>query len=349
MTAKRVIIADTDEEYIVSIQHKFIEEFFGKIDLEIITDKQYFEELFKMPQSVDILIITDELYDNSILKHRIGKVFVLTEKKDVNNLSSEEYYIFKYSNIREIFGKIISASEEVLKAIGNSNKKTEIILVDSANGGAGKTTVALGVCVNLAKSYKNILYINAAGINTFQYILGQSKMIDDRECSFFLDEQSISYKNVEDIIQKDEFDYVLPFSKPLVSLGINSCIYSKIVQVIKDSGKYDVIIIDADNGFDENKVNMMGEADKVIMVLNQDLNSVMATEIMMKSINDIDSDRYIFVCNNFDENKDNAIKDHLRVSSKVENYIGYINDYDRKKCSGIAQETAIKKLSYLII
>ena len=94
---------------------------------------------------------------------------------------------------------------------------------------------------------------------------------------------------------------------------------------------------------------MMGVADKVIMVLNQDLNSVMATEIMMKSINDIDSDRYIFVCNNFDENKDNAIKDHLRVSSKVENYIGYINDYDRKKCSGIAQETAIKKLSYLII
>lgn len=349
MATKRIIIADTDEEYIVSIQHKFIEEFFGKIDLEIITDRQYFEELFMMPQSAEILVIAEELYSNSILKHRIGKVFVLTEKEGLNNPNDEECYIFKYSNIREIFGKIISKSEGVLKEIGNSNKKTKIILVDSANGGAGKTTVALGVCVNLARSYKNILYINTVGINTFQYILGQNKTIDDRDCSIFFDERSISYENIEHVVQKDEFDYLLPFSKPLVSLGINSCIYSKIVQVIKDSGKYDAIIIDADNGFDENKVNMMGLADKVIMVLNQNLNSVMATEIMMKSVNDINSDRYIFVCNNFDENRDNAIKEHLMIDSKVENYIGHITDYDRKKCSGIAQEVAIKKISYLII
>lgn len=349
MATKRIIIADTDEEYIVSIQHKFIEEFFGKIDLEIITDRQYFKELFMKPQSADILIITDELYDNSILKHRIGKVFILTEKEDLSNLNNEESYIFKYSNIREIFGKIISNSKEILDDIGNGNKKTEIVLVDSANGGAGKTTVALGVCANLARNYKNILYMNTVGINTFQYVLGNNKTIDDSECSIFLDEQSISYENIEHIIQKGEFDYLLPFSKPLASLGIDRCIYNRIVQVIKDSGSYDAIIVDADNGFDEYKVNMMGLADRVVIVLNQNLNSVMATEIMVKNINDINSDKYIFVCNNFDENENNAIKEHSIINSKVENYIGHITNYDRKKCRKIAQETAIKKISYLII
>ena len=35
--------------------------------------------------------------------------------------------------------------------------------------------------------------------------------------------------------------------------------------------------------------------------------------------------------------------------TKIENYIGHIVDYDRKKCSGIARESGIEKISYLII
>lgn len=44
----------TDTSYIIPLQLKFVEEFFEKIDLEIISDKGYFNELFSTPQKADI-------------------------------------------------------------------------------------------------------------------------------------------------------------------------------------------------------------------------------------------------------------------------------------------------------
>ena len=58
MAKARINIADTDESYIQSIQLKFVEEFFEKIDLEIITDKEYFESLFSVPQRAYIYIVS---------------------------------------------------------------------------------------------------------------------------------------------------------------------------------------------------------------------------------------------------------------------------------------------------
>ena len=46
MSRPRVIIADMDIEYLIPLQLKFVKEFFDRIDLEVITDREYFEELF---------------------------------------------------------------------------------------------------------------------------------------------------------------------------------------------------------------------------------------------------------------------------------------------------------------
>ena len=50
MAKPRVIIADTDAGYIIPLQLKFAEDFFEKVDLEIITDTDCFESLFSTPQ-----------------------------------------------------------------------------------------------------------------------------------------------------------------------------------------------------------------------------------------------------------------------------------------------------------
>ena len=50
MAKPRIIIADTDISYIIPLQLKFVEDFFEKVDLEIVTDNEYFETLFSTPQ-----------------------------------------------------------------------------------------------------------------------------------------------------------------------------------------------------------------------------------------------------------------------------------------------------------
>ena len=80
MAKPRIIIADTDISYIIPLQLKFVEEFFEKIDIEIVTDKAYYEQLFATPQKADILIVSEELYDSSLQRHNIGNIFLMTEQ-----------------------------------------------------------------------------------------------------------------------------------------------------------------------------------------------------------------------------------------------------------------------------
>ena len=58
MSRARVIVADTDINYIIPLQLKFAEEFFDAIDLEIISDRSYFEELFASPLYVFIILVS---------------------------------------------------------------------------------------------------------------------------------------------------------------------------------------------------------------------------------------------------------------------------------------------------
>ena len=51
-----MVIADAEEAYLAALQQKFIETFFDRIDLEIITEKPYFDFLFSAPQKMDILV-----------------------------------------------------------------------------------------------------------------------------------------------------------------------------------------------------------------------------------------------------------------------------------------------------
>ena len=51
MAKPRIIIVDENEKYISSLQIKFVTDYFEKVDLEIITNRNYFEEFFSKPQN----------------------------------------------------------------------------------------------------------------------------------------------------------------------------------------------------------------------------------------------------------------------------------------------------------
>lgn len=161
MARPKVIIADEDASYIVPLQFKFVTDFFNKIDLEIITDRAYFDEYFSRPQNAEILIISDDLYDSSLQRHNIQNIFVMMEQYDEGSTGELNVnQIFKYTSIKEIFNEIIGKSTGALNIAVVEKKETQIILVTSAVGGVGKTTVAMGVAACLEQNYKRVLYIN---------------------------------------------------------------------------------------------------------------------------------------------------------------------------------------------
>ena len=352
MAKPRIIIADTDVNYIIPLQLKFVEDFFEKIDLEIVTDKTFFEELFAMPQRADILIVCENLYDQSLQRHNISNIFLMTEQiEEEQTADLNVNRIFKYTSIKEIFNEITGKSADVLNVDVGTKKETQIILVYSACGGVGKTTVAMGVSACLTKNYKRVLYINAGHLQAFQRLLDNETPISAADVYAKLAKSSDNiYDEIKHVIRKEQFAYLPPFKAALMSLGLKYSLYEKTILSAKKSTDYDYIVVDADLTFDEDKARLLGIADKVIIVTEQTASAVYATNVLVSNVTGMSGEKYVFVCNNFKKDRDNAlISPAFTMKFTVSDYIEHNENYDQMKCADLVKDNGIQKTAFLVM
>lgn len=350
MAKPRVIIADCDMNYIIPIQQKFIEEYFEKIDLEIITDKNYFDVLFSEPQKADILIISEEFYCANLQKHNIEKIFLMTEQyTERERTDSFVNQIYKYTSIREIFNVIVGVCSGALMNSGEWRKETKIILIYSACGGVGRTTIALGICACLNKDYKRVLYINADRLQTFHSMLSDKSPVMESEVYAKMTANSeISYADMKHIIRSEGFSYVPPFKASLMSLGIPYSVFGKIALSASENGNYDYIIVDADTVFDEEKSRLIEMADKIVVVTKQNKASVHATNVLLANLNMENTDKYIFVCNDFEEETPNMlISPNMLNKFIIGDYVEHISGYDQLKINDLTRN-GMQKIAFLV-
>ncbi len=352
MGKPRVIIADTDPGYIIPLQLKFAEEFFDQIDLEIITDKSYFEQLFSLPQKASILIVSEDLFDRSLQRHTVDNIFLMMEHDEEEctaelNISR----LYKYTSVKEIFGEILGKSADALNIAKSTRKDPQIIVVTSACGGTGKTTLGLGLGVCLTRNYKRVLYINADRLQGFQYLLETHTPIYSSDVYVNLPNAGKnSYNEVKHVIRSEVFNYLPPFKAALMSVGLTYKTFSNIAQGARQSGDYDFVIVDADSTFDEDKAELFGIADKVVLVTRQNRASVFATNQLVCNIMGINPEKYVFVCNDFDKEQDNAlISPNITLQFAVNEYIEHFGRYDQMKYSDYARDKGIQKTAFLIM
>lgn len=352
MAKPRIVIADTDVNYIIPLQLKFVEDFFEKVDLEIITDSEYFETLFSSPQRIDILIVSEDLYSEAMQRHNISHIFVMNEQYEEEQTADLNVnHIFKYTSIKEIFNEITGKSADVLRIEKNGKQETQIILFYSASGGTGKTTAAMGVSASLTKNYKRVLYINAAHLQVFQHMLENHSAITAADVYAKLANATDNiYMDIKHAIRKEIFSYIPPFKGALMSLGLSYSVFEKIINSAKKSGDYDFIVVDADVTFDEDKAALLNVADKVIVITQQSMASVLATNILVSNINGVNSDKYVFVCGDFDKEKDNAlISPKVSLKFSVSDYIDHFAHYENMKPEDLSKENSIQKAAFLVL
>lgn len=352
MARPRIIVADTDISYIIPLQLKFVEEFFEKIDLEIITDEAYFDELFATPQRVDILIVSEKLYSQTMQRHNISHIFIMNEQYEEDQTADLNVNrIFKYTSIKEIFNEITSKSADVLQTGKYTKPETQVVLFYSACGGTGKTTAAMGVSAALTKNYKRVLYINAAHLQVFQHMLKNHSAITAADVYAKLASAGENiYSDIKYVIRKELFSYLPPFKAALMSLGLNYSIFEQIILSAKKSGDYDFIVVDTDVTFDEDKAALLNIADKVIVVVKQTPASVLATNILVSNINGSSADKYVFICNDFEKEEENAlISPNVALKFSVSDYIDHFNHFAHMKPEVLSEESSIQRVTFLIM
>lgn len=350
MAKPRVIIADTDQSYIIPLQLKFVEDYFEEVDLEIITDASYFGLLFSVPQRVDVLIISEDLYSLEMRRHNISHIFLMTEQYEEDQTADLKINrIFKYTSIKEIFNEITGKSADMFKKKGVI-QETQIVLVYSASGGTGKTTVAMGVSASLTKNYKRVLYLNAARLQAFQCHLDNSSNITAADVYAKLANPTEAiYTEIKHVIRKEIFSYLPPFKAALMSLGFQYSVFLEIVKAAKKSGDYDFIVVDADVAFDEDKAELINIADKVLVITNQSLAAVTATNVLVSNVNGMNSDKYIFICNDFIKEDNNAlISPNVTLKFTVSDYVDHFRYYEQMKLDDFSKESSIQRVAFLI-
>lgn len=258
--------------------------------------------------------------------------------------------LFKYTSIKEIFNEIIGKSAGALNSAAVEKKETKIIVVTSAAGGVGKTTVAMGVAACLAKNYKRVLYINASRLQNFQYFFDNKTPISSPEVySKLLNPTEHVFDDIKHVIRKELFSYLPAFKAALMSVGLEFSIFEKIIVSAKKSGDYDFIIVDAESTFDENQTNLISLSDRVIVITEQSLSSIFATNMFVSNLNGAYGDKFVFVCNKFNKDAYNAlIIPEIECKFNISEYIDYYND-ERKKIDDLIGKQEIQRISFLII
>lgn len=348
MSKIKVVIVDQDINYIIPIQKKFIKELFGQIDLEIIDDLSYFNTYFSNPQKIDILIIQEELYHSKICMHNIQHIFLLTEnEEEISKVSGNIYKLYKYSNVTELFNKIVKINSEELLLQYNSNK-TQVIVVTSACGGVGKTTLSLAISRALSNQYKRTLYIDAEYLQSFQMLLKNVKPIVNDEFYASIKMKNVDiYKLLKEKIEDNNFNYVPPFKSSLMSLGIDFSIYKEVISLIKESKDYDYIIVDTDSVMNENKVDLLDIADRVLVICKQNDYTMKSTEHLMENINKNNFDKYIFICNDINEIKTNNLD--LEKNIRIQEYIKHYLFSEEINLEDIAKDTSVQNIVMLLM
>ena len=80
------------------------------------------------------------------------------------------------------------------------------------------------------------------------------------------------------------------------------------------------------------------------------LASVLATNILVSNINGASADKYVFICNDFDKEEDNAlISPNVALKFSVSDYIDHFNHYANMKPDDLSKESSIQKAAFLII
>lgn len=350
MGKPRIILADLDHEYIKPLLQKFVKEFFDKADLEIISDKEYFDNFFLNPQRIDIFVVSEVLYDPSLKLHDIAHIFVLSENVEAGNTEELDIdRINKYTSTNEIFNEIIGISSKDVDFSGIEKKESKLLVFTSASGGTGKTAVSIGVAESLSKDYKRVLYINASRLQNFMYYFENKVPISSREVLDVLKNPGERvYEDVKALIRHEGLSYLPNFKASLLSLNIPFSIFLNMAISAKKSGDFDFIIVDLENTFDEETIRYLDAADKVIIVLNQSESSVYAANNFVSNVNVHNQDKYFFVCNSYDRNAHNALSSgDYDLKFSINEYVEIFEDGMQNDVEAISNTKGIRKLSVL--
>lgn len=347
-----VVVVEPDESYLSPLEWRISENLYETVDLEFISDKEYLEEYFRIPRTIELLIIDDGVFRQEFLRHNIKKVFILSEEMPEGDIRMQEpggqaemqvTYVFKYMNLQTLTGIVIPPE---WNGGHKEQKGTQLVAVLSAEGGAGSTTLAIGVSACLRQGLKKVLYLNLQPYQSFQYLMEDEEELSVESGNRLRSGGPKVYTDLKAQIKNEMFFYLPQLTYSGYAMGISDESYLMMIQAARQSGDFDYIVLDLGTHLTNGMVSLLEKVNKGIIVTRQWESSHHKLKTLLKNINVKDREKFIFVCNCFDETEENYCK-----KSNVATITEYIEKF--LECPGKAKTLAsvgsLQKLAYALM
>lgn len=304
MNILKIVIIESDEEFHLKMHQKFTKELNGNADIVEITNVEYFIDSREEIGDINILLISENMFEQ-IKDCKLGKyVFVLTTERKSISRDDGCFNIMKYSSPAEIFN-IVMRVADINSHVSNH---TNAIMFYSPLGNSGKTGLALTVSKIMASSrLLKVLYINMESICSMQLYLSEVELSDDNLDSAIRSGDSKALDVIRNnICTVNYFSYLKPFNDSGAAMDISAEDYAFLVRIIKQTNEFDHIILDMSSDISYRMASIMGECDKVLIITEQDEYSAFKLDKFLSVVRP--DKRFAFVCNKFDGSKPNYLK-----------------------------------------
>lgn len=345
MAKLQVVMADPDEMYLLTLERKAIEDFGEDAELHTITQVDFFESFFSSPRRLDLLVIHESWYRPELEKHNIGHIFILSESEEVQDYNFAKYtQLYKYTSVKEIFSKITGRAGSLLP-LGKENRKTTVILVYSPAGGSGQTTLALGLCAAFAKSFKRVLFLSTDSLQSFLPGMELENRLKPGAEKALLSKSDYAYETLKPFITETDFCYLPPFSSALPFLGIGATQICDLIDGAVRSDEYDYIVVDGPDDFSPDTTALMAKANHTMLVARQNMYSALKMHALLENIDCSDHQRFSFVCNQYQREKENHLITNGMVGGHVCEYVGVLPEEVLTDTGALGNIDNIQKLA----
>lgn len=313
MEKKLIVVVETDDEYLAPLEYKLVEDFENSAEIEIITQLKYFNEFFSQPRNIFLLIINEFLYNERVQKQNCQHVFVLRENEQETYVQLEDKKVcslYKYSSIKDIYAEItkdVRVNREQLPV-----EVTRLYVVYSVCGGSGKTIGGLGISSALSDLGKRVLYVNTETYQDFNFYLEDKSYASS---SFGYAMATNDYDMVPRMLSElgnEEFHFLRPFEKTPLSYQITEDSYLNLIESVKNTKKYDAIVLEISRDLTKEKLRLMEYADKVINICMQSEDAAYKNEKLLANIN-WKKEQWVFVCNRYRKNEENYLENSVSL------------------------------------
>jgi MinD-like ATPase involved in chromosome partitioning or flagellar assembly len=346
---KKIILADTDAGYLASLERRFVSALSVVLDVEVITDRAYFDTFFSTPRSADILLISEDLYREDLARQDIARIYILTEGMVDQAEGGSDVRIHKYSSTSEVFDRVLYDAPFDLTASAAVKAEPQIVLFYSAQGGSGKTTVAIGTASALSASHRRVLFVSAEYLQTFGRFLTDKTTADRALAAHLQAGTSEVYRRTRPFLRSERFAYLPPLPTSLSSLGIGFAVYLAFIKQAKESGDYDFIVVDTDTALSSDKLSLIDAADRMIVTLTQDAEAVHTARVLSQSIS-LNGESHCLVCNRYRRDAENDILTEGRGSSLIiSEYVEQIDELSEISIAGMGAIREFQKLAMLLM